>query len=49
MEEFIHRHKDDGVLLLKATYKIEFTQIARLKKTISASRHLEKEKVVGQK
>jgi hypothetical protein len=29
MEEFIHRHKDDGVLLLKATYKIRITKIAR--------------------
>ncbi|MBP1695044.1 MAG: hypothetical protein H6Q41_232 [Deltaproteobacteria bacterium] len=49
MEEFIHRHKDDGVLLLKATYKIELTEIARPKKTIPAFLHLEKEKVVGQK
>jgi hypothetical protein len=50
MEEFIHRHKDDGVLLLKATYKIELTEIARPgKKTIPAFLHLEKEKVLGQK
>jgi hypothetical protein len=50
MEEFIHQHKDDGVLLLKATYKIELTEIARPgKKTIPAFLHLEKEKVVGRK
>jgi hypothetical protein len=50
MEEFIHQHKDDGVLLLKATYKIELTEIARpAKKTIPAFLHLEKEKVVGRK
>jgi len=29
VEDFIHRHKDDGVLLLKATYKIRVTQIAK--------------------
>jgi len=50
MEEFIHQHKDDGVLLLKATYKIELTEIARpAKKTIPAFLHLQKEKVVGRK
>jgi len=50
MEEFIHRHKDDGVLLLKAIYKIEFTKKARpSKKTIPAFLHLEEEKVVGPK
>jgi hypothetical protein len=31
MEEFIHRHKDDGVLLLKAIYKIQITQTAQTK------------------
>jgi hypothetical protein len=49
IEEFIHRHKDDGVLLLKATYKIEMKELARPKKTIPAFVHLEKKKVVGQK
>ena len=50
MEEFIHRHKDDGVLLLKATYKIELTEIAQPgKKTIPAFLHLEKEKIIGKK
>ncbi len=32
IEEFIHRHKDDGVLLLKATYKIQITEMAKSKK-----------------
>jgi hypothetical protein len=29
IEEFIHRHKDDGVLLLKATYQIQLTEKAK--------------------
>jgi len=37
IEEFIHRHKDDGVLLLKAVYKIQITGMARLKKEASSS------------
>jgi hypothetical protein len=50
MEEFIHRHKDDGVLLLKAIYKIELTEIAKPgQRTIPPLFHLEKGKVVGQK
>ena len=32
IEEFIRRHKDDGVLLLKATYKIQFTEKANARK-----------------
>jgi hypothetical protein len=32
IEEFIYRHKDDGVLLLKATYKIQITERAESKK-----------------
>jgi len=32
VEEFIHRHKDDGVLLLKGTYKIQLIEIAKPKK-----------------
>jgi hypothetical protein len=32
IEEFIHRHKDDGVLLLKATYKIQITEMAKSEK-----------------
>jgi len=50
MEEFIHRHKDDGVLLLKATYKIQLTEIAKLsKKVISSPLPLEKEKIIEKK
>ena len=37
IEEFIHRHKDDGVLLLKALYKIQITGMARLKKEAPSS------------
>ena len=32
IEDFIHRHKDDGVLLLKATYSLQVTEIAKQKK-----------------
>jgi hypothetical protein len=47
IEEFIHRHKDDGVLLLKATYKIQLTEIAKKKKKpVAASIPLEKEKLI---
>jgi hypothetical protein len=50
MEEFIHRHKDDGVLLLKATYKIQLTETAKpAKKAISVPSLLGKEKMVGEK
>ena len=47
MEEFIHRHKDDGVLLLKATYRIQFTEIPKPeKKGTPASLPFEEEKIV---
>jgi hypothetical protein len=37
MEEFIHRHKDDGVLLLKATYKIQLIEMVEPRdKTVPA-------------
>lgn len=50
MEEFIHRHKDDGVLLLKATYKIQLTEGAKKKKKpVPASLPLEKEKIIIKK
>jgi hypothetical protein len=50
MEEFIHRHKDDGVLLFKATYKIQLTQIPKPgKKAMPASLPLEKEKIIEKK
>ena len=32
VEEFIHRHKDDGILLLKATFKIQITPKANARK-----------------
>jgi len=50
MEEFIHRHKDDGVLLLKANYKIQMTQMTKIRKRET---HLplffEKENILGEK
>jgi hypothetical protein len=50
MEEFIHRHKDDGVLLLKATYKIQITQMAKTRKRATPPPlPSEKEKILGQK
>ena len=50
MEEFIHRHKDDGVLLLKATYKIRLTEIAKpRKKAIPASFASKKDKIAARK
>ena len=50
IEEFIQRHKDDGVLLLKANYKIEFTEVAKpRKKAITASLPLKKEKIALKK
>jgi len=50
IEEFIHRHKDDGVLLLRATYQIQLTEIARpQKKEMPAALLFEKEKVVEKK
>ncbi len=50
MEEFIHRHKDDGVLLLKANYKIQLTEKAKPEETaIPASLPLKKAKIMGKK
>ena len=50
MEEFIHREKDDGVLLLKATYKIQITETAKVKKrTVPTPLILKKEKMVEKK
>jgi hypothetical protein len=50
MEEFIHRHKDDGVLLLKATYKIRLTEMVKPgKKEIPASFALKKDKIAAKK
>jgi hypothetical protein len=50
VEEFIHRHKDDGVLLLKATYKIRLVEKVKPdKKFIPASLPFKKVKIVGGK
>jgi hypothetical protein len=50
MEEFIHRHKDDGVLLLKATYKIQITPTAKTRKRAAPPRlPFKKEKILGLK
>jgi hypothetical protein len=45
IEPFIQRHKDDGVLLLKATYQIKITKRAKAKKKpVSVPVLLEKKK-----
>jgi len=50
IEEFIHRHKDDGVLLLKVTYRIQLTPMAKTRKrAIPRALPFEKEKILGQK
>jgi hypothetical protein len=50
MEEFIHREKDDGVLLLKATYKIQINEKAKMKKrAISTSASTEKVRIIKRK
>jgi len=47
IEEFIHRHKDDSVLLLKATHKIQVSGKAKLeKKVIPDQIPLERKKIV---
>jgi hypothetical protein len=46
VEKFVDRHKDDGVLLLKATYKIQVLERAKAeKKVVSAAPALERKKV----
>jgi len=50
IEEFIHRHKDDGVLLLKAIYRIQFTEIGKpSQKTSPALLPLEEGKILRKK
>jgi hypothetical protein len=50
MEEFIHRHKDDGVLLLKSTYKIRLIEkIKPEKKVTPNSLPLKGAKIIGKK
>jgi hypothetical protein len=48
IEEFIHRHKDDGVLLLKAIYKIQIIEMAKSRKEAMAAQiHSEKRRVAA--
>ena len=48
IEKFVHRHKDDGVLLLKATFKIEVIERAKTKNNVLvATPSIEREKVSG--
>ncbi len=49
IEEFIHHHKDDGVLLLKAKYEIQITKVARSKKEALSPRLPFKMKNVAEK
>jgi hypothetical protein len=50
IEDFVHRHKDDGVLLLKATYKIQLIQkIKPERKPIPTSLSLKKAKIIAKK
>lgn len=49
IEEFIHRHKDDGVLLLKAIHKIQISQKARTRKRATSPLPFAKEEIFGQK
>ncbi|NWF91993.1 MAG: hypothetical protein HXY46_03685 [Syntrophaceae bacterium] len=37
IEDFIRRHKDDGVLLLKATYRIQINEVAKKRKRLMAA------------
>jgi len=50
IEAFIHRHKEDGVLLLKATYQIQISEIAKPKKeALPIPKGLEEKRVVEKK
>ncbi|NWG01378.1 MAG: hypothetical protein HXY44_00815 [Syntrophaceae bacterium] len=49
IEAFIYRHKDDGVLLLKASFNIHLTETAKKKKVASPSLPLKKEKIIEKK
>jgi len=44
IEAFIHRHRDDGVLLLKATYQIQISEAAKSKKEAFPIPHAIEEK-----
>lgn len=48
--DFINRHKEEGVLLLKATYKIQISEVARpIKTAVATQAHSEKSKIATQK
>jgi hypothetical protein len=50
IEKFVQRHKDDGVLLLKATYKIHVSEKPKLeRKDIRTDIPLEKKRIVEKK
>ena len=50
IEEFIQQQKDDGVLLLKATYKIQLTESNKsAQKEVPASLALKKTKIIRKK
>lgn len=50
IEEFIQRHKDDGVLLLKGTYEIQIVEIAKSKKkAASVPISLERKNIIEKK
>lgn len=49
IEAFIHRHRDDGVLLLKGTYQIHIAEMARKKKEATLARTALIEKTIIEK
>lgn len=50
IEEFIYRHRDDGVLLLKATFKIQITERVKVEeKVLSPASDLKEEKAAIKK
>jgi len=49
IERFIHQHKDDGVLLLKATFKIDITEVAQPKRKAIPIPLPSREKIVSKK
>jgi hypothetical protein len=49
IEEFVHRHRDDGVLLLKAIHKIKLVETAKSKKVTPARIPLERKMTIEKK
>lgn len=49
IEDFIHRHREDGVLLLKGTYQIQIAETARQKKETVPAQAVFREKTVIRK